>query len=288
MDEKKVLKILSITEYDLIGSSIDNNIKYKSDVDAQEFINLNNNDIETYNKILLHFQNIFKSFEDNNNIYIIDFKCGVLSGNYPIRWNKQNIKDGFIIIEDIKINFIDCLQEQSIIKIDIIAIEKDNLFHDITYNYYFKFKKFDTNPRNMSFDEITNSLILDVKNYRNEGKYYKSLKRLYSLYKLSNVNEIKKGLLLSIINSKIGKLNKLANHLSLIVEVINNKFKNPNINDINYNIQYVYNNIDNDYLFLFKNLNKRNKTIIDNNLINELNILINKLNIIINNIFNLN
>lgn len=288
MDEKKVLKILSITEYDLIGSSIDNKIKYKSDVDAQEFINLNNDDIETYNNILLHFQKIFEEFYNNNNIYIIDFKCGVLSGNYPIRWNKNDIKNGYKIIEDNKINFIDCLQEQSIIKIDLIVVEQDKLFHDITYNYYFRFKKFNTNPRNLSFDEIKDSLILDVKNYRKEGKLYKSLKRLYSLYKLTNVNEMKKGILLSIINSNVGKLNKFSNHLSLIVEVINNNFKDPNINDINYNIKYVLDNIDKDYLFLFKNLNKINKKIINENLVDELNIIIQKLNIIINNIFNLN
>lgn len=288
MDEKKVLKILSIKEYDLIGSSIDNKIKYKSDVDAQEYIKLNNDDIETYNNILQHFQNIYEDFYNNDKIYIIDFKCGVLSGNYPIKWNKNDIKNGYKIIEDNKINFIDCLQEQSIIKIDLIVIEQDNLYHDITYNYYFRFKKFDTNPRNLLFDEIKDSLILDVKNYRKEGKLYKSLKRLYSFYKLTSASEIKKDILLSIINSDVGKLNKLSNHLSLIVEVINNNFKTPNIHYINYNIKYVYENIDKDYLFLFKNLNKRNKTIIDENLVNELNIIIQKLNIIINYIFNLN
>ena len=96
------------------------------------------------------------------------------------------------------------------------------------------------------------------------------------------VSDNKKNLLLKIINSKLGKLNKLLNQLSLVVEVINNKYKIPNINDIHYNIQYVINNIDNDYLFLFKKLSKRNKKIIDDDLVTEINIIIEKFNTIIN------
>jgi hypothetical protein len=294
MDEKKVLKLLSINEYDIIGSSIDNNIKYKSDVDAQEFINYKKDDLEIYNDILKHFQYIFESNIDNNNVYIIDFKCGVNPGNVPIRWNNEDIMNGYKIIEDNKINFIDCLQEKSIIKIDLIVVEQDGLFHDITYNYYFKFKNFSTNPRQFTLQEIINSLIIDVKNYQNQNKLYKSLKRLYSLYKLMCVSDNKKNLLLKIINSKLGKLNKLLNQLSLVVEVINNKYKIPNINDIHSNIQYVINNIDNDYLFLFKKLSKINKKIIsrssgdmapwavDDDLVTEINIIIEKFNTIIN------
>lgn len=288
---KKILKLLTINEYRIIGSAGDKYIKYKSDVDAQEIIKLDERDEDTYNNILHFFQKIFNDNINNDKIWITDFKCGIQNGGVPIRWNIQDINNGYQIIEDRKIEFITTLQQQSIIKIDLIILDVDNLYHDISYNYYFLFKNFSTNPRINTIQELKTSLINDIKDLRKENRHFKSLKRLYSLYKLNNEEE-KKIILQGILNSELGKFNSLINQLIIILDILEQKFRKPEIKDINYNIKYVYDNIEDKYKHLFNNI-LANKIInngprsspsgrIGQNLINKLTKIINILNNVLN------
>jgi len=255
------LKYLSIKEYDIIGTYADDRVKYKSDIDLQEYIDTDNRDINIYNNILIHFQNIFKKYKQINNTYIIDFKCGVSSGNYPIRWNYNSIMNGYQIIEDDKINFIDCLQNQSIIKIDVIIKDSNNIFNEISYNYYFNFDDLKTYDLK-NIEQVKTEIILDAKKYNIINKY-KALKRYYSYYKLDddipNQNRV-----LKLINSNLGIQYQCINQLDLILLIINNEFKPYDKKDIYINLKYILKIINNNFKF------KINKLI--NNNINYINI----------------
>ena len=122
--ENKILKELSLTEYEIIGSYEDTNINNNviSDIDAQNKIIYDDNDIEIYKRILEHFKEVFKKFKNNKRVVITDFKCGIGKANIPYRWKYKDIQRGYLYDDnDEKIFFIDQLQKQSIIKIDILA-----------------------------------------------------------------------------------------------------------------------------------------------------------------------
>lgn len=222
--ENKVLRELAITEYQIIGSYNDDNISNEviSDIDAQDKEIYDNNDIEIYNRILDHFREVFKKFKDDKRIEITDFKCGVKQANVPYRWKYKDIMKGYLYDDNNeKVFFIDQLQKYSTIKIDTIAFI-DNNFMEITMNYYFNFGDLDKSYRQIDFKEVLTSIKKDVDDYRNEGNYYKSLKRLNSYFKLQNKSNKK---LLKLINSNYGKKAKEKSNFETLLYVMENKSK---------------------------------------------------------------
>lgn len=272
-ERNKIINLLEINQSEIIGSAKDPEILYKTDIDLQEFIDISKDDIEIYNDILHKYKDIFKKAKKNKNIEITDFKCGILnSAHIPIRWSYNDIMNGYKIIEDNKYNFIDCLQEKSIIKIDLLTIE-NNIFTEYSNNYYYTFNNFSTNPLVLSKKDILISLLKDARDYRDEGKLYKSLKRLYAYYKVKN-NKKQKDKLIPFFNSRIGQLSYLNNILSLINFVIEKDLKKlkkyilPNLEFVNkyYKIPNLLKVYDNNEIL---NLAVKNEILKLNNIINK-------------------
>lgn len=222
--ENKILKELSITEYEIIGSYDDTNINNSviSDIDAQNKEIYENNNIEIYNNILNHFREVFNKYKNNKRVVITDFKCGIGRANIPYRWTYKDIKRGYLYDDNNeKIYFIDQLQKQSIIKIDILAFIKKE-YIEITMNYYFNFGDIDKTYTNKSFDDVLISIKKDALDYRDEGNYYKSLKRLNSYYRLKNKSNKQ---LIKLINSNFGILSRKKSLLEGLLYAIKNKSK---------------------------------------------------------------
>ncbi len=247
--EQKILKELAITEYEIIGSYDDPNINNNviSDIDAQNKIILDNNNLDIYNKVLDHYRGIFKLFKNNKRIVITDFKCGVGNANVPYRWNYKTIKNGYQYDDNnIKVLFIDQLQKQSVIKIDILAyIPAQKEYTEITMNYYFNFGN-DTSYKPYTFDDILISIKKDALELRTEGNYYKSLKRLNSYNKLIKKSNKK---LIKIINSNYGIKSREKSNLTNLLYVLENKNKFnkndiKNVNPDNLTIPQINNKID--------------------------------------------
>ena len=118
--EKEIIKKLSLSKnIELIGSNSIDTIIYKTDFDLQENVTAKN--MKDYQKYVRKFQQIFKSFETADTVYITDFKSGRYN-TQPVRWEYTDIINGFQMIDNIKINLIDTLQLQNNkIKIDLIA-----------------------------------------------------------------------------------------------------------------------------------------------------------------------
>jgi len=164
---------------------------------------------EIYNE----FKRILDSIQLQNNLYFIEFKFH----------NNDDTKFKIYTIEDFTLKeFYKHFKPSKIkyCKIDlIININNTNDFKEVSCIYFFvKKNNIDITKKNYLLD-----LEEDFKELKKEGKFYKSLKRLFMIYKLNNdlkkINELTK-----FFNSDIGKLYQLKNKLEATL-ILLDKFK---------------------------------------------------------------
>jgi hypothetical protein len=117
---------------------------------------------------------------------------------------KDNTKHKFFKNEVINIQNI---KDIKIVKLDII-LWNNKTFIDTSCIYDFETKK----------PNYKKQLTEDIKEFFKEGKYFKVLKRLFSLYRI-NKNEIKLNELSEIFNSKYGLMYKIINNIETIEKV---------------------------------------------------------------------
>lgn len=271
MSKKYIIELLKIKDVEIIGSASDSNIKYKSDIDLQEFIYHN----EEKKLILELFQDKFKEAKQNENIFITDFKAGYRGAGEPLRWSYDKIMQGYQYVDGIKYTFISQLKKKSIIKMDVIALI-DNRFVEFSNNYYFVFnKKYKTKPEK---DDFLKSIIIDAIQLQKNNEFMKSLKRIYSFLKILEVNNDDINKLINLFNSKIGHTSKQISDLKMIKTVYNNQFRIPKNKDIFYNIKLIQQELPVKYKHLINPLYKATSrdfnTIIDN-VISQLNKVVN-------------
>jgi hypothetical protein len=223
MSNAKIFNFLSITGLQtLVGSSADEDVVYSADYDLMEEKDFKK-DLNIYNKILDLFRKKYKiALNPKNNIWIIDFKCGTFRGQ-PIRWDKASIKKGYVLIDNEPKYFVDCLQQDSRIKMDVIAVDTNGNINEYSDIYFIKIGSTEL-TREISDEENAILIFRDMHNYLDEKNYFKALKRLYSFAKLKNTKPLIKALLLNI-NSQLGRQSKLIADLNTINELINNNFR---------------------------------------------------------------
>ena len=200
--EKEIINKLSISNsIELIGSNSIGKLKFTTDFDLQEYISINK--LRDYQKYVRKIQQVFKSFQKSETVFITDFKSGY-HNTQPVRWNYTDIINGYKIIDnEITINLFDTLQLKSNkIKIDIIAFINDK-FVEFSCNYYF-------HSSDVDVTDIYKSLLLDVKNYYHAKKFMKMLKRLlsYRMIRNESVDDI-----IVFLNSQAGFLYQLQQQL---------------------------------------------------------------------------
>lgn len=208
--------------FEIIGSANDKTMKYNSDTDVQEFIELKGDKNEIFNNIYEMFKDKFEKAYSNKKLFITDFKLGVRNNNIPIKWNKDDIKNGYKIENDLKIKFTDCLQQKSVIKIDFISEDKPNVFNEYSINYYFLINdKLDTNPF-LKNKDLANEFLLEYHKYLKKNNYFKALKRLYSFYKIIGIENKD---LIDFLNSEIGLMYNLKSRLETLLNLMDNNFR---------------------------------------------------------------
>jgi hypothetical protein len=269
-----VFHLLSIYHHQsqLIGSSSIRNFLYVNDYDLNENFKVKYSN-EILDKLYIEFRNVFLKAKKSDDIFILDFKCGQDVNNEPLRWKYPDIMKGFQISHKTKYKFVDCLLQNSTIKIDICYV-LDNIFQDITNNYFIEFTHQKEILGGAVKSEIQN-LTEEMRELIKDGNYIKALKRLFSIQKISKDIDQK---LLDLLNSFIGRLYKGINQLNLIIQMLEQTFKPLDIKLAHINIENVKQfasniteiNIDN----LLLDLNKLSKT-------NNKKILIKKLKLIV-------
>lgn len=218
----KIISFLSFTgKYSIIGSAVDKNLKYSADVDAQEYIELKGDPDKIRERIYELFKKKFKDAYKNPNMFIIDFKLGVLEHNMPIRWDLEKM-------ENEKDLFIESLKQKSVIKIDMIYYDsKQVLFKEYSVNYYFLINEKSSYPFIRDKD-MTQEFIQEYFKYMKAGNYFKALKRLYSLMKIEKITKGRRKLI-NFLNSDTGLLYQKKSSLETIELLLENNFRKPNM-----------------------------------------------------------
>jgi hypothetical protein len=227
--------ILSISgNYNIVGSSSLKSIYYNSDIDLNEKDNFN-----SYKIVYDKFKYIFQTCKENPNLFITDFKCGLNNKNEPFRWTYKDIMKGYIG----KKSFEDCLKDKSMIQLDLVYL-LNGLFVEISEVYFFKIQNH-TNYYDNEFDtnNIKSNIQKEIHELLNEGKYFKALKRIFSILQIEKNTKPIVTKLISFFNSETGILYKANADLNILLILIDNKFRKPNIDDIKNNLQAIKQNL---------------------------------------------
>lgn len=230
----RLFKFLSITGLQtLVGSSADDDVIYSADYDLMEQKDFKKTD-NVYEDILTLFRKKYiQALKPNSNIWIIDFKCGMFRGQ-PIRWDKESIKLGYVVINDEPKYFVDCLQQESRIKMDVIAVDPNGVLNEYSDIYFIRIGDRSLS-REINEEESAKSIYSDFHYYIEEKNYYKAVKRLYSYAKLTNAKPLMRELL-KVINSPLGVNSKMIADIGIISALIGNNFKKVNKKLIVYNL----------------------------------------------------
>uniref|UniRef100_A0A6C0AI42 Uncharacterized protein n=1 Tax=viral metagenome TaxID=1070528 RepID=A0A6C0AI42_9ZZZZ len=242
--ERDIFAFLSLSGTQrVVGTGSLNEIEYAADYDLMEYVKFSRS-VEVYECILDLFREKYRTAYKSKNIWITDFKCGVLPGGKPIRWTRESIEDGYQMIEDTKTYFVDCLQEKSIIKMDVISLI-GGLFHEFSEMYFVHFGDFKTyNPVTTKKENIETGLLQDVKAYAGKGNYYKALKRLFAYLRISERDPALLKPLVDFFNSKVGELSSYKSDLELVSIMLDQKFRAVKPKDITHNLKYIEKHIE--------------------------------------------
>ena len=241
---RDVFNLITISrKYTVVGSASLKNIRFISDYDLNEIFECNLKESDCLDKIYTLFRDKFITAKSNPNWFIIDFKCGEDSNAEPLRWDFNDIKKGYKLLENgNKINFKECILMKSVMKLDMIAMI-DGLYHEFSDNYYIKIgEKSNFFQHDIEPDHVLNNLKHDFSFYfYSQKNYFKALKRAFSFWLLEGKmkNKIKIKNLFDLFNSQVGLLYKLFGEINTIELVIENTFRKPKKDDLKNNIQSI-------------------------------------------------
>jgi hypothetical protein len=255
----KLINFISIEgKTTIIGSSILKPIRYNSDYDLSTDIK---GEANLKYKIYLRFKKIFRLSKKDKNIFITDFKCGIDNKGNALRWKYNDIMKGFQIVDGETYFFEDCLLIKSTIKLDIIYLINGK-FNELSDNYYIKIGN-KTNFEPINKKSVLKSLKKDYNDLIKEKKFYKALKREFSMIMTNNMNEPtpkdtlneRQQELINYFNSDIGILNKGSSDLKVLLILLEEQtFRKPSLKNIRDNLQIIKQNISYALELNFSNL----------------------------------
>jgi len=194
---------------------------------------------------------------------------------YILRWTIDEVLKGYKNLKNSdKIYLIDCILDNTVIKLDCILHYNYSIFMEISEIYVFKVKNHKI--QSSTTEQIHQGITNDYKKFMHEGKIYKALKRLFSIYKFKkDLGKCKE--LIKFFNSNEGLLNKIKNDLEIYIIVLE-KIPKIKINEIHFGLQNLKSQLANIYQF-----NIPNDYLDDNRtkLIKNINLMIENLNVIL-------
>lgn len=261
----KLVKLINFVSIEgkttIIGSSILKPIRYNSDYDLSTDIKGESN---LKHKLYLRFKKIFRLSKKDKNIFITDFKCGIDNNGDALRWKYNDIMKGYQIVDGETYFFEECLLMKSTIKLDIVYLINGK-FNELSDNYYIKIGN-KTNFEPITKKSIIKSLKEDYNELVKEKKFYKALKREFSMIMTENMNEPtpkdtmneRQQELINYFNSDIGILNKGSSDLKILLLLLEEQtFRKPSLKNIRENLQIIKQNIS--YALELNFSNKLNK-----------------------------
>lgn len=234
----------------LIGSASLQNQIFTGDYDFMSNIGNTHEPLEVYQEL----NKILNYITTNNQLYFIELKLQSIDGEKR-KWNNKEE----VTFQDFEESF----KNISYIKIDFI-LNDNNIFTEVSVNYNFEIKE--------NNNDIISSLLKEIQKLKDEGKYYKMLKRKYSIYlnlrRTPEIIKLKKELT-KIFNGDLGKLYKKKSNLEAL-DLLHNNYKDDDtksrillnlreIGEKKLNINKMKNLIENYNKILNKEAQKLNK-----------------------------
>jgi hypothetical protein len=273
--EKKIFAFLHLGGIQrIVGTTPVEQIKYKTDFDLFEYDKFEN-EPQAYELVYKMFKDKFNNAHSNPNIWITDFKCGNVK-SIPIRWSLEDVNAGYKMIDDVRYDFVNCLQQKSMIKLDVLALI-NGILNEFSEVYFISFGKNKNYFSELSTTKQLKKMIYDdVLEYKEKGKYYKSLKRLFAYLRFNeskNKGRIKK--LLDFFNSPVGLLATLKGDLEELELLINQTFRPVSDEIVKNQIKHIQDNVPEQYKQLLGHLlnikSHQELTNEINNVMNEMN-----------------
>jgi hypothetical protein len=216
---KDVFALMSIShKYKIVGSSNLLPTIYTTDYDLNDDFDSNTKDEEkVYNKIYDFFIHFFTECRKDADIYITDFKAGMV-GVEPIRWDYNKLFNN-------KSKFIKSLKQKARVKLDVIY-HINNAFVEVSMVYYIKVGQFSNyTEEEFSKEFIVKELKKDIILYKKEGNYLKVLKRKFSMFKQLDQKVSLQNKLLEFFNSPVGIMYKAVGDLKTILLLYEQDFR---------------------------------------------------------------
>jgi len=258
----------------IVGTTPIEEIEYKTDFDLQSYDRFEN-EPQAYELVYKMFKDKFNNAYNNPNIWITDFKCGNVK-SIPIRWSREDVNAGYKIIDDVRYDFVNCLKQKSMIKLDVLALI-DGILNEFSEVYFVSFGKNKNYFSQLTTTkEIAKMIYNDALEYKENGKYYKSLKRLFAYLRLNETkNRVKIKKLLDWFNSPVGLLATLKGDLEELEILINQTFRPVSEDIIKKQIKHIQDNVPENYNQLLGHLlnikSHQELTNEINNVMNEMN-----------------
>lgn len=206
-------------KYKIIGSANLKALRYPSDYDLNEDVRQ-----LTHTQFAKKIKQIFVKAMKDKNLYITDFKCGVEKNKTPIRWSYAEIAKGK---SRSGVSILEALKQRETTKLDMIAII-DNQVTELSNNFIFE--------KQATPAAIKKSLKIEIKEKKAEGKYFKALKREFSLRAIEGKSNLK---LVDYFNGDTGLANKCRSDLDTLVVLLEQKFRPVPLSLVKSNIQLI-------------------------------------------------
>ena len=217
----RLFHLISFKKHDPIvtGSNAVKGFYYAGDYDLFSVVQTEDS-IDKLAKILHdEFVKMVDKIKENDDVYFIELLAGSDKEKKALKWTPIDIKKGHVLKDGVKYDFVELFQEESIIKIEIIAYVPSIGF--VPMSNAFEFQSTDgtgINHEKLTIDTV-DSLKRDVKKFHERNNLMKVLKRLFVIAQVEkNLKLAEK--LANIFNSDIGRLYKVKSNLECTKEVV--------------------------------------------------------------------
>lgn len=217
--EQDVLPFVNAVQWDeetpiqLLGTGSQQAQKYPSDIDL--FSAIKNTSVDDIAGIYNHMDTIFENADALGDMYFIEFKLQNIDGS------KQKWFETSTISEQDLEKAVPAGGRIDFVKVDYVIFIRDrNLFTELSSIYSFS----PMPPVRVLIEKIRG----DFNMYYNDGNYYKSLKRMYSIYKLQDKKE-KLVELSTLFNSETGYKYSISSNLKAIKLLLEHYGDDPSI-----------------------------------------------------------
>ena len=184
------------TPIELLGTGSQQAQLYPSDIDL--FSAVKNVNVKDVSEMYRHMKDVFNRAEDAGDMFFVEFKLQNVDGSKQ-KWHNTDVDEGEFVAAATNVDFL---------KVDyVIFLRGSNIFTELSSIY-----SFSPMP---AVRTLVRKIGADFAHYFQEGKVYKSLKRMYSIYKLQDKKE-KLVRLSTLFNSKTGFKYSLSSNLKAI------------------------------------------------------------------------